>query len=88
MTAANCRWCGMLHGERCPTVKAMEFHQDGTLKRVEFLTAVDYHPLSHVPPVYPLPAIANWPAQTLAPVATWRTNYIGAAPVASGYDGC
>ena len=48
-----CRWCGHLHetvhadGTRvempCPTVKALEFFEDGvTVKRVEFRTAQDY----------------------------------------------
>lgn len=37
-----CRWCGIRHGPMCPTVKAMEFHQDGTIKRVEFNGASDY----------------------------------------------
>lgn len=39
--AKACRWCGMAHGERCPTVKKMEFHPDGTVKSVEFITAAD-----------------------------------------------
>ena len=36
---ANCPYCGMLHLQGsgvCPRVKAMEYYQDGTLKRVEF----------------------------------------------------
>lgn len=32
-----CRWCGMIHGLRCPAVAAMELHPDGTVKRVEFV---------------------------------------------------
>ena len=32
-----CRWCGNHHGVFCPSVKAIEFYQDGaTIKRVEF----------------------------------------------------
>jgi hypothetical protein len=36
-----CRWCGHAHGDLCPQVKALEFYEDGTVKRVEFLTPND-----------------------------------------------
>ena len=38
MTApAVCRWCGMLYGAFCPSVRSIEFFDDGvTIKRVEF----------------------------------------------------
>ena len=36
----KCRWCGMIHGPMCPSVKAIEYHADGvTVKRVEFVHA-------------------------------------------------
>ncbi len=40
----KCRWCGYEeHGGICPTIKAIEFFDDGvTVKRVEFKTASDY----------------------------------------------
>jgi hypothetical protein len=40
----KCRWCGKAaHGDaRCPDVKAMEYHTDGTVKRVEFFAPNDY----------------------------------------------
>lgn len=44
-TSQPCQYCSNHHGVRCPTVKALEYHPDGTVKRVEFMTAVDYHPL-------------------------------------------
>lgn len=31
-----CRYCGMHHAAKCSLVKAMEYHPDGSLKRVEF----------------------------------------------------
>jgi hypothetical protein len=34
--SGQCRWCGRYHGAFCPLVKALEFHPDGTVKRVEF----------------------------------------------------
>jgi len=36
-----CRWCGLTHGYKCPIVRAMEFHPDGSLKRVEFVQPSD-----------------------------------------------
>lgn len=40
--AEPCRWCGAMHPElRCPKIRAVEFHPDGTIKRVEFLTPAD-----------------------------------------------
>lgn len=48
---AKCRWCDQIHGPTCPTVKAIEFFEDGTVKRVEFKTATDYAvPLAHLNP--------------------------------------
>lgn len=41
----KCQWCGLIHGPRCPTVKAIEYHPDGTVKRVEFMTPVDHRPI-------------------------------------------
>lgn len=42
----TCRWCGHTHGDLCPKVKALEFHDDGTtVSRVEFFAPVDHlHP--------------------------------------------
>lgn len=32
----SCQFCGCVHGVLCPRVKAMEYHANGTLRRVEF----------------------------------------------------
>lgn len=41
-----CPWCNMLHkNQRCSQVKAIEYFEDGKIKRVEFMTALDYYPL-------------------------------------------
>lgn len=41
--APKCAYCGSFpHQGICPTVKAIEYHADGTIKRVEFKTANDY----------------------------------------------
>jgi hypothetical protein len=35
----SCRWCGLIHGPKCPKVKAIEYQPDGaTVKRVEFFS--------------------------------------------------
>lgn len=51
--AANkCAYCGQpVHPAVCPTVKAIEYHPDGSVKRVEFKTPADY-----AIPMYPQPA--------------------------------
>lgn len=65
-----CRWCGMLHTGAgvCPTVKAIEFFEDGTtIKRVEFKTPADYVIPSPGGPVWP-PHPNPWPQ---VPPVTW-----------------
>lgn len=37
-----CQWCNGMHTGICPLVKAIEYHLDGTIKRLEFKTASDY----------------------------------------------
>lgn len=35
--AGTCEWCGAIHaGRKCPMVRAIEYHPDGSIKRVEF----------------------------------------------------
>jgi hypothetical protein len=56
-TITNCRFCGMSHGIRCPSVKAIEYFEDGvTVKRVEFMTASDYYQPAPYNPVN-----SGWP---------------------------
>lgn len=31
-----CTWCGCYHNTKCPLVKAIEYHPNGAIKRVEF----------------------------------------------------
>ena len=40
----QCRWCGNYHGARCPEVRAIEYHEDGSMKRVEFTMPSDRMP--------------------------------------------
>lgn len=41
-TLAPCRWCGMHHQTVCPMVKAIEYHPNGAVKRVEFKSGADF----------------------------------------------
>ncbi len=45
MTAkiVECRFCGKSHGVRCPEIKAIEYHENGAIKRIEYLTPSDYY---------------------------------------------
>lgn len=38
----GCPHCGMIHDTTCPRIKAMEYHQDGTIRRVEFHSPASY----------------------------------------------
>ena len=44
MIETECQFCGQKHGVRCPSVKAIEYYENGTVRRVEFMTAADYPP--------------------------------------------
>lgn len=32
----RCEHCGMFHNTTCPRIRAVEYHECGTIKRVEF----------------------------------------------------
>ena len=40
--STNCPHCGAIHSTTCPLIKAIEYHQNGSVKRIEFKTASDY----------------------------------------------
>jgi hypothetical protein len=42
----KCGWCNGFHTGKCPLVKAIEYHPDGTTKRVEFYAPKDYPPIT------------------------------------------
>lgn len=81
----TCKYCGALsHPGVCPTVKALEYFPDGSVKRVEFKTAADFPPLPYAPsppapglqPVTPFrPVATSWarPKSQDAPSASWMT---------------
>lgn len=32
----KCEHCGLIHDTTCPRIRAIEYHNDGTVKRIEF----------------------------------------------------
>jgi len=32
----TCQYCGMTHKGTCPRIRAIEYHDNGTIKRIEF----------------------------------------------------
>lgn len=65
----KCRWCDNYHTAICPSVKAIEYYPDGTVKRVEFKESSVFVQQPAVPagPHYPpiqipnvLPADQHW----------------------------
>lgn len=60
-----CPWCGITHGPRCPSIQAIEYHPDGSIKRVEF---VKPEPIAGFDPEI----LRKGPAAaTASPSATW-----------------
>ncbi|MCS3690932.1 hypothetical protein M2194_004969 [Bradyrhizobium elkanii] len=37
----KCQLCGLVHEFKCHLIKAYDYYPDGTVKRVEFITAAD-----------------------------------------------
>lgn len=66
-----------MHSVQCPSVKAIEYHPNGKVRRVEFKTAADYWPW-HATPALPNPL--PWPSPGWIPPTTITTT----AFVASG----
>lgn len=64
----NCPHCGLIHETTCSLIKAIEYHPDGTVKRVEFKTASDYMmPQMPASPLWPQPN----PAYPGGPLQPW-----------------
>lgn len=58
-----CAHCGMLHAGPCPRIKVIEYHPNGTVKRVE------YHETKVAPLAEPLKAFAGLPSHLQARTA-------------------
>lgn len=46
----NCRYCGYSHDGVCPRVREIEYHQNGTVKRVSFFKGMDVADYVHIWP--------------------------------------
>jgi len=51
-----CIHCGMIHGAICSRIKAIEYHQDGSVKRVEYH---EPRPLVSFPNIGPAISVAG-----------------------------
>lgn len=66
----TCQWCGCIHSGKCPQVKAIEYHPNGSIKRVEF-----FSPGDHVAPVVVQPSVTNPPQPSwlkIKPLGPWE----------------
>lgn len=58
----SCPYCGSIHSTVCHKVKAIEYYQDGTVKRVELMTPSDQY--TPIPQQYgttrPYPLTTTW----------------------------
>lgn len=57
----TCAHCGSPspHQGQCPRIKAIEYHENGTVKRVEYFTATQLLGLSSVPDLSGLPFLTS-----------------------------
>jgi hypothetical protein len=55
-----CEHCGMSHPNRtCTLIKAIEYHPNGQIKRVEFKTAQDWPQVQTIDPPWQNPVIST-----------------------------
>jgi len=54
----KCKHCGNIHEFRCPLIKSIEYFEDGTIKRVEYMTPADY---ATIPAYVPYPVLQPYP---------------------------
>ncbi len=76
----KCKHCGNTHETRCPWIKSIEYFEDGTIKRVEYMTPADYvttpayipYPVPQPYPIYPQP---NGPFIPVYPITISGTAF-------------
>lgn len=85
VTLSNCPYCGNIHAGQCPRIKAIEYHENGTVKRIEFFGPVDYSP-PVVQPSWPNPPYPyEWQPGAPYKITCGDTNLVGTA-VASDWQ--
>lgn len=70
----GCPHCGIFHLQRCPRIKAIEYHDNGAVKRVEFHVPAEIRstPQPSVPAGVTLPQI-DYCGYPLAPPVWWKS---------------
>ena len=48
---SSCPYCGMIHNTICHLIKAVKYYPDGTIKRIELKSPVDYLPSQQNPAI-------------------------------------
>ena len=61
-----CEHCGSSHSGQCPRIKAIEYYQNGNIKRIEYKTAADWGPQVS----FPSPCTTNKPPPNYIPIPT------------------
>lgn len=44
-STGTCSHCGMRHGKICPSIRSIEYYENGTVKRIEYMRPVDCMPI-------------------------------------------
>lgn len=78
--AELCRWCGTMHGVKCPIVKAIEYDTRGRVRRVKFMTPADQMPWFPVAPQPPPPQIGQWTIGGIGPAREGVITVFGDGP--------
>ena len=60
----TCQWCSCIHSGKCPQVKAIEYHANGNIKRIEFFGPNDYFAPTIVKPFEPELSPFRWETGT------------------------
>ena len=73
----KCKHCGVIHETRCPCIKSIEYFEDGTIKRIEYLTSADYWPVTY--PVYvPTIPVYQYPYHRPQPLYPYSASSVTA----------
>ena len=80
-SSPKCLHCGLIHETTCPKIKAIEYHENGIIKRVEFFSATEnYIPYTPMPvPSEPWPVVPR-PVPYYRPWPPYTTTYAGFTP--------
>lgn len=69
-----CGYCGNHHHAKCPLVRAIEYFEDGRIKRVEFITPADHMPSLGPSPIDIGRTMFGIPLDPQGPVVTFTSS--------------